>query len=461
MGGFRRSRPSLQGALQPPQLGGKVDHIAMALNVTHATGSTSYLCFTGISNIEWTSRLPNLIHRFKAKKDCFRLVDPGVQVFNVNAPELIVESTFTEPEVDVEALSDAERNVQLAAIDAWRDGAVADATANLTYSVAARQVVINNIHQQRLTKQLDVETGRGAARSRFQKDKEQRERRLKDHQEVEQNCMECFNTYFSPDVLQPYATDLQAHRFRKVWMSVCDRYGGRIGGAGNATATLSQLMAYVYDINYNMDSNIQYIEVLNSQLLVYGTAVSEPLMSTILCGGIQKSAAHRDIKDVVTNCHNNQFDYERVKHCLRETFTHLQNRALAASPSLRASANAAQVQHKGSGKKRRGSAATVATVATPAAEVAGVAGTTGGNGKRRRIDDSRVCTYCKKTGHTADRCWQLHPCPHCNSKEHGEWSCPHKPVGGTVAVNGGRSVGGGAPTPTSLHSMFTAHNGKN
>jgi hypothetical protein len=401
------------------------------LSTTESSDSGSKVIMkSGVGTSEFAPIKARIKMHMQSQKGCWSLVDPDLEpprpVGDVGTDP--IETTFTEAEIDVDQKVQEDMNSAIEKITQHYED-VHNALTAVTHPDAgdlwrARADTIKS----RDNMIANARFNNGSVRSTWEKKKEQRDKREKEATEKSEACTGCWNTCIAPGVLQPYADDITAKKYRKAWKQLCKDYDGVIGGSTTGNSLQLELITFRYNNAYTMSQNIQYIDALKVQLDGLGLVNLPETLNATLINGIKLSAAHYELKAQAKHQAMNKTDYNETKTELKVRYQQLLDTGEIKSTPAKTGQYDAQSALKAQVVKAKKiakiaaaallAAGAVSTVALPAA-----AGGGGGGKKHTLKDPTEICAECGKRGHNKINCYRLIPCGYCKEMGHAEWQC--------------------------------------
>ncbi|KAJ1424660.1 hypothetical protein B484DRAFT_464707 [Ochromonadaceae sp. CCMP2298] len=211
-----------------------------------------------------------------------------------------IETTFREAEIDVEQKVQEDMNTAIEKITQHYDD-VHNALTAVTHPDAgdlakARADTIKS----RDNMIANARFNNGSVRLTWENKKELRDKREKEATEKSDACTGCWNTCIAPGVLQPYANDITAKKYRKAWKQLCKDYDGVIGGSTTGNSLQLEL------ITFRLTS----------------PSLPETLNATLI-NGIKLSAAHYELKAQAKHQAMSKTDYDVTKTELKVRYQQL------------------------------------------------------------------------------------------------------------------------------------------
>ncbi|KAJ1421698.1 hypothetical protein B484DRAFT_399375, partial [Ochromonadaceae sp. CCMP2298] len=314
--------------LRSPPYGPTAENSTLRMNTVLSTSEASdsgskVILKTGVGSTEFVSKKTQIKAAFQARKSCWNLVDPSlVAAAAVGADPL--ETTFTEPAIDVEARLVQDKTAKVLAINALFNPRFTAINAQ-THPNAGERASAKAVVREKQNGFIDaVELNDASMRSGLQALKKARDDREKEHKDMVEACIACFNEIFAPGVLTAYLEDVTNKLFRKAWCNMCRDMDGVMGGASTGSTLQFELLQFRYNNAFTMDQNVQYLETLRNQLTSLGLIQSDGTMNVTLINGIVKSAAHYKLKSQAEYEERQKTGtYESTKLALKIKYTQL------------------------------------------------------------------------------------------------------------------------------------------
>lgn len=385
------------------------------------------------TGVAWASKREQIVQAFMAA-NCWELIDPhNAPPGDRTLPGYSMENSFTEPDIDVNAMVNQREADQLTRIHNLF--ATNEAVINgSTVSGAEKGKLMMQETLTRNKKLSEIEEDRLKVTSTFIAQKNERTKRKDDFEEKQANTIKCFRQVFSPDSLAPVKHLLSAFRVREAWEELNQKNGLDVSGAAVSTTLVRQITEYKYNKDYTMDQNIQYLRLMQDQLKdAHGVDYPAAMLVIHLREGIAYSPAHGDIKSAALLSKNNNEDWDSTVKRLREA---------AGLVYVKLNTQRNNNTHHNDTDKRDENAAMVKALKKQVKRLLRddhvlAAATTD---KRQRSD--RWCSVCKTDKHDESKCFTKVPCSNCGELGHGHWQhkCKTENTKGTDGNH--TSVGG-------------------
>ena len=244
--------------------------------------------------------------------------------------------------------------------------------------------------------------------------------KLKDkHNSKLATCNKTFYNTFGSNVLSCVQDLLHENRFRAAWKYIVDKYAVNIGGQQNASNIMNELTTLCYDHSKGMTTHMNKVNNMFNQMETFGEPpISENMKMAYLVGTIQRSSNKHfqqviDMHSIMNWTYNElaQQLYKRESILLvsnNNNNNHKDDYNMHHNESANSSNdNKRKKYNKYINKENINNS------------------NTDSNSKSSN-DTAVTCGHCKRTGHSTDNCFHLHPCSNCGRFGHSPNVCYHK-----------------------------------